>query len=96
MRIYLQISGQESIDVDNLSPFQVRILLQKVLTVSEWATEERYNKGLNKKKGKEKLFFVLFPDLPHCRDVNWRVVYAECRKTFTIKSGKFYYAHHWA
>ncbi|KAI8125814.1 putative phosphorylase b kinase regulatory subunit beta [Lucilia cuprina] len=41
MRIYLQISGQESIDVDNLSPFQVRILLQKVLTVSEWATEER-------------------------------------------------------
>lgn len=42
MRIYLQISGQESIDVDNLSPFQVRILLQKVLTVSEWAAEERY------------------------------------------------------
>lgn len=42
MRIYLQISGQESIDVDNLSPFQVRILLQKVLTVSEWATEERF------------------------------------------------------
>lgn len=41
MRIYLQISGQETIDVDNLSPYQVRILLQKVLTVSEWATEER-------------------------------------------------------
>ncbi|XP_039227671.1 probable phosphorylase b kinase regulatory subunit beta isoform X2 [Drosophila yakuba] len=41
MRIYLQISGQQSIDVDNLSPFQVRILLQKVLTVSEWAVEEK-------------------------------------------------------
>lgn len=42
MRIYLQISGQKSVDVDNLSPFQVRILLQKVLTVSEWASEEKY------------------------------------------------------
>ncbi|KAL5279164.1 PHKB family protein [Megaselia abdita] len=41
MRIYLQISGQKSVDVDNLSPFQVRILLQKVLTVSEWANEEK-------------------------------------------------------
>ncbi|XP_059220834.1 probable phosphorylase b kinase regulatory subunit beta isoform X3 [Stomoxys calcitrans] len=41
MRIYLQISGQESIDLENLSPYQVRILLQKVLTVSEWAAEER-------------------------------------------------------
>ncbi|KAL9924471.1 probable phosphorylase b kinase regulatory subunit beta isoform X1 [Glossina fuscipes] len=41
IRIYLQISGQASIDLDNLSPYQVRILLQKVLTVSEWATEER-------------------------------------------------------
>ncbi|XP_058979879.1 probable phosphorylase b kinase regulatory subunit beta isoform X3 [Musca domestica] len=41
MRLYLQMSGQESIDLENLSPFQVRILLQKVLTVSEWAAEER-------------------------------------------------------
>ncbi|XP_037960630.1 probable phosphorylase b kinase regulatory subunit beta isoform X2 [Teleopsis dalmanni] len=41
MRIYLQISGQQQIDLDNLSPYQVRILLQKVLTVSEWAVEEK-------------------------------------------------------
>ncbi|XP_039952153.1 probable phosphorylase b kinase regulatory subunit beta isoform X2 [Bactrocera neohumeralis] len=41
MRLYLQMSGQESIDLENLSPFQVRILLQKVLTVSEWAAEEK-------------------------------------------------------
>lgn len=41
IRIYLQISGQESVDLDNLSPYQVRILLQKVLTVSEWASKEK-------------------------------------------------------
>lgn len=41
MRLYLQMSGQESIDLENLSPYQVRILLQKVLTVSEWAVEEK-------------------------------------------------------
>lgn len=57
MRIYLQISGQESIDVDNLSPFQVRILLQKVLTVSEWAAEERYNQSLNKERKRKTIFF---------------------------------------
>ncbi|XP_067624233.1 probable phosphorylase b kinase regulatory subunit beta isoform X3 [Eurosta solidaginis] len=41
MRLYLQMSGQESIDLENLSPYQVRILLQKVFTVSEWAAEEK-------------------------------------------------------
>lgn len=47
MRIYLQISGQETIDVDNLSPYQVRILLQKVLTVSEWAAKEKYEEEVD-------------------------------------------------
>ncbi|XP_055921822.1 probable phosphorylase b kinase regulatory subunit beta isoform X2 [Eupeodes corollae] len=41
IRIYLRIAGQKTCDLDNLSPFQVRILLQKVLTVSEWAAEEK-------------------------------------------------------
>lgn len=40
MRLYLNMSGQ-SADLDNLSPFSVRILLQKVLTVGEWANEEK-------------------------------------------------------
>lgn len=41
MRIDLQNSGQQNIDLDNLSPFQVRILLQRVLTVREWANDEK-------------------------------------------------------
>lgn len=40
MRLYLNMSGQAS-DLDNLSPFSVRILLQRILTVSEWALEEK-------------------------------------------------------
>lgn len=40
MRLYLNISGQTA-DLENLSPFAVRILLQRVLTVSEWAIEEK-------------------------------------------------------
>lgn len=41
MRIYLQISGEETIDMENLSPYQIRILLQRVLTVSQWASDEK-------------------------------------------------------
>ncbi|XP_055382717.1 probable phosphorylase b kinase regulatory subunit beta isoform X2 [Condylostylus longicornis] len=41
MRIYLQISGQTNVDIDNLSPFQIRVLLQKVLTVRDWADDEK-------------------------------------------------------
>lgn len=40
MRLYLKMSGQET-EMDNLSPFSIRILLQRILTVSEWATEEK-------------------------------------------------------
>lgn len=40
IRLYLNMSGQGS-DLDNLSPFSVRILLQRVLTVSEWANDEK-------------------------------------------------------
>lgn len=40
MRLYLSMSGQTA-DLENLSPFSVRILLQRILTVSEWANEEK-------------------------------------------------------
>lgn len=40
MRLYLNISGQTA-DLENLSPYSVRILLQRILTVSEWANEEK-------------------------------------------------------
>lgn len=40
IRLYLSMSGQGS-DLDNLSPYSVRILLQRVLTVSEWASDEK-------------------------------------------------------
>lgn len=40
MRLYLNMSGQAP-DLDNLSPFSVRILLQRILTVSEWANDEK-------------------------------------------------------
>lgn len=41
MRLHLQMVGEES-DIENLSPYQVRQLLQRVLTVSQWASEEKY------------------------------------------------------
>lgn len=40
MRLYLKMFGQNQ-DLDNLSPYSVRILLQRVLTVSEWAGDEK-------------------------------------------------------
>lgn len=41
MRLYLEIHGDEEADIDNLSPYQVRQLLHRVLTVSEWANEDK-------------------------------------------------------
>ncbi|XP_031623175.1 probable phosphorylase b kinase regulatory subunit beta isoform X5 [Contarinia nasturtii] len=40
MRLYLNMSGQTD-DFDNLSPFSIRILLQRILTVSDWANDEK-------------------------------------------------------
>lgn len=47
MRLYLTIHGDEGADVDNLSPYQIRQLLQRVLTVSEWASKEEYELTTN-------------------------------------------------
>jgi phosphorylase kinase alpha/beta subunit len=41
MRLYLNIMGDEGADIDSLSPYQVRQLLQKVVTVSQWAVDEK-------------------------------------------------------
>lgn len=35
MRLYLNMTGDEGVDIENLSPFQIRKLLQKVLSVNE-------------------------------------------------------------
>lgn len=40
MRLYLEMRG-DKIDIENLSPFHIRQLLQKVLTVSQWARDEK-------------------------------------------------------
>lgn len=42
MRLYLHMSGSQGTDLENLSPYQVRQQLIKVLTVSQWAFEEKY------------------------------------------------------
>lgn len=41
MRLYLHMSGSQGTDLENLSPYQVRQQLIKVLTVSQWAFEEK-------------------------------------------------------
>lgn len=42
MRLYLHISNAEgTTDLDNYSPYEVRQLLQHVLTVRDWAIEEK-------------------------------------------------------
>lgn len=40
MKLYLTIRGDAGADIENLSPFQVRQLLQRVLTVSQWAGDD--------------------------------------------------------
>ncbi|XP_055637325.1 probable phosphorylase b kinase regulatory subunit beta isoform X2 [Toxorhynchites rutilus septentrionalis] len=35
MRLYLNMTGDEGVDIENLSPFQIRKLLQRVLSVNE-------------------------------------------------------------
>lgn len=41
MRLYLQISKAKGTDLDNLSPYEVRQLLSHILTVRDWAREEK-------------------------------------------------------
>lgn len=41
MRLYLNMTGDEGADIENLSPFQIRKLLQRVVTVSQWANEDQ-------------------------------------------------------
>lgn len=44
MKLFLGIKGAESgmdADIENLSPFQIRQLLVTVLTVSQWASDDK-------------------------------------------------------
>ena len=41
MRLYLEIKGDKGTDIENLSPFQVRQLLSRVLTVTMGANDEK-------------------------------------------------------
>jgi phosphorylase kinase alpha/beta subunit len=46
MKLYLEIKGAEAgmgNEIENLSPFQIRQLLIQVLTVSQWASDEKLN-----------------------------------------------------
>ncbi|XP_039431706.1 probable phosphorylase b kinase regulatory subunit beta isoform X3 [Culex pipiens pallens] len=43
MRLYLNMTGDEGADIENLSPFQIRKLLQRVVTVSQWAQEDHFS-----------------------------------------------------
>lgn len=46
MKLYLEIKGDESgmeAEIENLSPFQIRQLLMTVLTVSQWASDDKLN-----------------------------------------------------
>lgn len=41
MKLYQQILGKTSKPIENYSPYEVRQLLIKVLTVKEWAVDEK-------------------------------------------------------
>ncbi|XP_053690855.1 probable phosphorylase b kinase regulatory subunit beta isoform X2 [Sabethes cyaneus] len=43
MRLYLNMTGDEGADIENLSPFHIRKLLQRVLSVSEYTTEDPFS-----------------------------------------------------
>lgn len=42
MRLYLQMLMKDAKPIENYSPYEVRQFLIKVLTVKEWAHEEKY------------------------------------------------------
>lgn len=41
MKLYLQMLGQDAMSLENHSPYQVRQLLHKVLSVKDWASNEK-------------------------------------------------------
>ena len=41
MKLYLQMHGQDALSLENHSPYQVRQLLHKVLSVKDWASDEK-------------------------------------------------------
>lgn len=45
MRLYLEVSEKKSKVIENYSPYEIRQILIKVLTVRDWATAEKYKKN---------------------------------------------------
>ncbi|XP_062705401.1 probable phosphorylase b kinase regulatory subunit beta isoform X4 [Aedes albopictus] len=43
MKLYLTMTGDEDADIENLSPFSIRKLLLRVLTVSLWAADDSFS-----------------------------------------------------
>ncbi|XP_065092042.1 probable phosphorylase b kinase regulatory subunit beta isoform X1 [Ochlerotatus camptorhynchus] len=43
MKLYLTMTGDEDADIENLSPFAIRKLLLRVLTVSQWACDDSFS-----------------------------------------------------
>ena len=43
MKLYLQMFVKNTKPIENYSPYEVRQFLIKVLTVKEWAHEEKYD-----------------------------------------------------
>lgn len=42
MKLYLQMFVKDAKPIENYSPYEVRQFLIKILTVKEWAYEEKY------------------------------------------------------
>lgn len=42
MRLYLEVTNKNSKVIENYSPYEIRQILIKVLTVKDWATTEKY------------------------------------------------------
>ncbi|XP_058452787.1 probable phosphorylase b kinase regulatory subunit beta isoform X6 [Malaya genurostris] len=69
MRLYLVTTGDEGTDIENLSPFHIRKLLQRVLTVSEYASDESGFSALQRRQLEGCLFRVPHSFYNHVWDV---------------------------
>lgn len=93
IRLYLEISGSQETDLGNLSPFEVRQLLQRILTVSEWASDEKYVASRTFYKFKQNYNLSFFLDSQLSSFDNSKVAYVVFQTISTIAYGTFYNAH---
>ncbi|XP_058821728.1 probable phosphorylase b kinase regulatory subunit beta isoform X3 [Topomyia yanbarensis] len=69
MRLYLVMTGNEGTDIENLSPFHIRKLLQRVLTASEYTSEDSGFSALQRRQLEGCLFRVPHSFYNHVWDV---------------------------